>query len=195
MEPSDALIADLAALSDALDEPGVDLASLVRLLGESCRLAVGSYLGFSITLVGAGGPVSLSVLEDLGDPSEIRTSVMFTLDASGDHPAGSELTLYAGTPGAFVDLAADLAYVLGGSSEAVQLDRHLTPPDPGRGAAGLAAMSRENQALGILLGRGHDPERARTELRRLARADATSLDAAAQQVIDSTARAFPVERL
>jgi hypothetical protein len=197
VELSDAVVADLAALTAALDEPDTDLAKLIQRLGDSCTLAVGSYLGFSITLIVDQTPISFSVLEDFLDPSEILTSVMFPLNALGEHALGehapgSEVTLYAGTPGAFVDLAADLAYALSAKPDAVQLDQHLTPPDPALGAAGLATMSRRNQAIGILLDRGHDPDDILTELHRLARLDAISVETAAQQLIESAMR--PTQR-
>jgi hypothetical protein len=192
VELSDAVVADLAALTDALDEPDTDLAKLIQRLGDSCTLAVGSYLGFSITLIVDQTPISFSVLEDFLDPSEILTSVMFPLNALGEHAPGSEVTLYAGTPGAFVDLAADLTYALSAKPDAVQLDQHLTPPDPALGAAGLATMSRRNQAIGILLDRGHDPDDILTELHRLARLDAISVETAVQQLIESAMR--PTQR-
>jgi hypothetical protein len=188
MDISDAVAADLAALTAALDDPDTDLVELVQRLGISCSLAVTSYLGFSISLVIDQVPVSVSVLEDFLDPSEILTSVMFPLSALGDHAPGGEVVLYAGTPGAFVDLAADVAYALRTRPDAVQLDRHRIPPDPALGAVGLTALSRHNQAIGILLDRGHDPDEALTELHRLARQDAISLQVAVQQLIDSTVR-------
>jgi hypothetical protein len=188
VEISDAITADLAALSDALEEPGADLALQVQRLGESCAFAVKSYLGFSITLVVGEVPVSFTVLEDFLDPSEILTSVMLPLTAVGDHASGSEVVLYAGTAGAFVDLAADLTFALQAGPDVIQLDQHLTPPDPELGVAGLRALSQQNQAIGILLDRGYDSGEALTELHRLARLDAISVEVAAQQLIDSTVR-------
>jgi hypothetical protein len=187
VELSDAVAADLAALTGALGDPGVGLVEQIQRLGESCALAVQSYLGFSITIVVDGVPVSLSVLEDFLDPSEILTSVRLPLGAMGEPAAGIQLILYAGTAGAFVDLAADFAFALGVGGDAVQLDRHLTPPDPALGAIGLATLARQNQAIGVLLERGHDQDGARAELHRLARLNAISLDAAVQQLLASTA--------
>jgi hypothetical protein len=184
VEVSDAVTADLAALSEALEDPDADLAELVHRLGDSCSLAVGSYLGFSISLVVDEVVVSVSVLEEFLDPSEIATSVMFSLTALGDHAPGGEIVLYAGTPGAFVDLAADLTYALRAGPDAVRLDQHLTPPDPALGASGTA-LSEQNQAIGILLERGHDHDKALAELKRLARLDAISVQSAAQRLIKS----------
>ena len=140
MELSDAVAADLAALSDALDDPDADLAELVQRLGDRCAIAVGSYLGFSISLVIDEVAVSVTVLEEFLDPSEIVTSVMFSLRALGDHAPVGEVVLYAGVPGAFVDLAADLSYALNAGRDTVRLDQHLTPPDPGLGVVGLDGL-------------------------------------------------------
>jgi hypothetical protein len=52
----------------------------------------------------------------------------------------------------------------------------------------LRALSQQNQAIGILLDRGYDSGQALTELHRLARLDAISVEVAAQQLIDSTVR-------
>jgi hypothetical protein len=184
VELSDAVAADLAALSEAIDEPDADLAILVQQLGASCALAVSSYLGYSITLIVAEVPVSFAVLEEFLDPREVLASVMVPLNALGDHTLGSEIVLYAGTPGAFVDLAADLNYAL--RAEAVRLDQHLLPPDPGLGGAGFTRLSRQNQAIGILVDRGYGPDDALAELRQVAERRAISVDAVAEQLIDST---------
>jgi hypothetical protein len=185
---SDAVAADLAALTDALDEPDADLAILIQRLCDSCALSVGSYLGLCITLIINDLPTSFSVLEDFLDPAEVLTSVMFPLDALGGYAPGSAVILYAGSPGAFVDLAADLSYALGARPDAVQLDQHLSPPDPAVGDTGLAAMSQHNQALGILLDRGLDLDEGVTELQRRARLDANSMQTAAQQLLYASVR-------
>jgi hypothetical protein len=191
VELSDAVAADLAALSASLEEPGADLALLVQRLGDSCALAVPSYLGVSISLAVGSMPLSFSVLEEFLDPSEILTSVMFALSPIDEHGSGSQVILYAGTLGAFVDLAADLTYALGAGPDAVQLDQHLTPADLARRDVGLTAISRRNQALGILLDRGHDLDDALTELQRHAGREGISLDMVAQRLIDSSVRPPP----
>jgi hypothetical protein len=188
VEISDAVTADLAALSDAIEEPGADLTLLMQRLSDSCALAVTSYLGFSITIVVGEVPVTFTVLEDFLDPNEILTSIMLPLSVAGDRASRSEIVLYAATGGAFVDLAADLTYALHAGPDLVQLDHHLTPPDPALRAAGLGALSHQNQAIGILLDRGYKSGEALTELHRLAGLHAISVDMAARQLIDSTIR-------
>ncbi len=184
MDRSDAIAQDLAALSRSLDEPGADLAQMVRQLGDSCTRAVASYTGFSITLMIDGMRVTFAALDDSVGSSGIGTSVMFPVAATAGHGTGSEVILYAATPGAFVDLAADLNYAFALGPDVVQLDRHLTPPDLDA-ETGLASMSRYHQALGILLDRGLDEDQARAELQRLANRDAVSLDSTAQTLLDS----------
>jgi hypothetical protein len=110
------------------------------------------------------------------------------LGALGDHAPGSEVILYAGTPGAFVDLATDLSYALSARPDAVQLDQHLTLPDAAVGDTGLAAMSQHNQALGILLDRGLDLDEGVAELQRRAQLDASSVQDAAQQLLYDSVR-------
>ena len=55
--------ADLRSLTDALDEPGIDLEGLLRALLEDIRLAVPSYLGLTITSIIDGYPVTLTALD------------------------------------------------------------------------------------------------------------------------------------
>jgi hypothetical protein len=197
VELSDAVAADLAALSHGLDDPDADLADLTELVqrfGDRCATAVRSYLGFSISLVIDEVAVSVSVLEDFLDPSEIVTSVMLPLSALGDHAADGEIVLYAATPGAFVDLAADLTYALGSGPDGVRLDENLTPPDPALGVNGLTTLSRQNQAIGVLLDRGYESDEALIELHRLARRDSVSVETAARRLVESAVQ-LPVREL
>ena len=96
--------------------------------------------------------------------------------------------LYAATPGAFVDLAADLTYALQVGPDVLALDAHLTPSCDGSRLHGFADMTHINQAIGILIGGGRSPERAATELRRLADLAETTVRVAAHQVIHATTR-------
>jgi hypothetical protein len=101
---------------------------------------------------------------------------------------GSDLVLYAATPGAFIDLAADLNYALGLHPAALTLDDDLTEPVSGTGITGLTSQSTINQALGVLIDRGHTPEAARQELNRLAALDSGQLHHAADAILRSTTR-------
>jgi hypothetical protein len=123
-----------------------------------------------------------------------ETSLRLPLSALGNAGLLGALVFYAGNPGAFVDLAADLSFALGLGPDVVALDQDLTPiSDPAglTGLTGLAEMSQVNQAIGILIERGHVPHSARTELHRLANLAQTTPPAAAQQLMH-TARASGV---
>ena len=86
---------------------------------------------------------------------------MIPLSPVVDGAAAIGLILYAGTPGAFTDLAADLAWLSGRDLSDFALDQHLTDLD---GHDGLAALSLINQAIGALIANGHTPEQADREL-------------------------------
>ena len=75
---------------------------------------------------------------------------------------------YAGVPGAFVDLAADLAFGLSVPYGCFRLDEDLTPTLLESGVVGVKETSTVNQAIGALIGRGHTPETAQAELGRQA---------------------------
>lgn len=98
------------------------------------------------------------------------------------------MVLYAATPGAFVDLAADLAWVLRLEPTALALDQHLVVPVSSDGLVGLAEHATINRAIGVLIARGHTPASARGELRRQADLDSGDVPAAAQRVLDSILR-------
>lgn len=72
--------------------------------------------------------------------------------------------LYAATPGAFVDLAADLSWLAGLELDEFALDQHLNlPVDPETAGVGQAA-SLINQAIGVLVARGRTLGAASDEL-------------------------------
>jgi hypothetical protein len=110
------------------------------------------------------------------------------LDPLSGVDAGRVVVFYAGHPGAFVDLAADLQRVHGLDGPAV-LDDHLTdtcdPPRP-CGITGLEELSDINRAIGVLITRGHTPAEAHAELRRRAAAGGHGLADTARHVLTST---------
>ena len=169
MEISAALVADLTSLTDSLDQPDTDLEALLRALADDTRRAVRSYLGLTMTLIVDGYPVTLTAMDEFADPGDIATSALLPLPALCDAEPGSVIVFYAGKAGAFVDFAADLSFALGLGLDVIVLDEHLTPPRAVSGLTGLVEMSQVNQAIGILIERGHTPEGARTELHRFAR--------------------------
>ena len=78
---------------------------------------------------------------------------------------GSTIIFYAGVPGAFVDLAADLSYSLGLPPGTVVLDEDTAAPLSESGLTGAAESSTVNQAIGVLIDRGYTPATAGAHLR------------------------------
>lgn len=191
MDISARLAHGLAALSQSLDSPGVDLEAGLRTLIADLRRAVASYTGLTLTITLDGQDVSVTVRDDEATtPVRMKhaTSLLIPLDALTPAGTAGTLLLYAATPGAFVDLAADLSFALGGNGSRLVLDGHLDPPAVSTGITGLREHSAINQAIGVLIGRGHTPESAREELHRLAALDHDDLPAAAERLIRSTRR-------
>jgi hypothetical protein len=162
-----ALAADLGLLTDALD--GVDVAATLTLLTSDVAAAVSSYVGLSLRLSSGGDQVELTTLADEETVARVVTSLR--VPVSRQEPAPGEsvmIVLYATTPGAFVDLAADLAWLTGRELAGVGLDLDLGLALHARASTSLRSGSTVNQALGVLLGRGLSPDEASDELDALA---------------------------
>ncbi|BBY03261.1 hypothetical protein [Mycobacterium seoulense] len=189
-----ALAADLGILTVALDEPGADVLHSLHQLGVDAQAAVPSYLGLSVSVDGSDPPFTFTTVED-GAADHIRTSLRLTLPGVGDCRASPSvaLTLYAGTPGTFVDLAADLAWLTGRPPSDFALDQHLSVPAESDAGTYLRAASVINQAIGVLIGRGYTPGQTRSELDT--RADGAGIDrlTAAQVMLDTLTAEDPSE--
>lgn len=188
MDVSAALAADLAALTRALDDPDIDLETGLRDLAADLKRAVSSYTGLSMTIALDGHDVIFTV----DDEPTIRpvTSLLIPLTAAADAahiPARTvgTLLLRAAAAGAFVDLSADLSYALGVDPATLVLDAHLTASVSRSAATGLDTHFAIDQAIGVLIGRGHTPHAARDELHRLAGLDHGGLRSAAETLIRS----------
>ncbi|MDT4951025.1 MAG: hypothetical protein QOJ37_3620 [Pseudonocardiales bacterium] len=191
MDISAALAADLAVLTQALDTDDADLETQLNALTADLQLAVTSYTGMTMTIALDGRTVSFSVHDNPTSAASPATSLLIPLAALTTTDTASTLLLYAATPGAFVDLAADLRYTLGIGPATLVLDGHLTAPATGPGMIGLDTHFALDQAIGVLIGRGHTPETARDELHRLASLDHGDLHAAAEQIILSASPPTP----
>ena len=182
MNLSAALAADLGLLSAAIQNTDGGLEPVLESLATELHGAVDSYVGLTITIAAEGHRISFTTSE----PGAIaKTSLSIPLAAVAGSEAGSSLVLYATTPGAFVDLAADLAWVLEVKPSALVLDQHVALPPPSDGVTGLRELATINRAIGALIERGHTPESARAQLREYANADSGDMPAAAQRVLDS----------
>ena len=165
MKMGAALAADLGILTAALDQPGADVLHTLHQLGVDAQAAVPTCLGLRITVDGSDPPFTFSTLED-GAADDVRTSLRLTLPGVGDGRASPSvaLTLYAGTPGTFVDLTADLAWLTGRPPSDFALDQHLSVPAGSDAGTYLRAASVINQAIGVLIGRGYTLQQAHREL-------------------------------
>ena len=187
MTISPGLAAELGLLTQALDLPGIDTAETLTRLAADAQTAVESYLGLSVVITANRAKFDFTVLNAGTRPEHIRTSVLVPLSpgpADGSAAAASvALILYAATPGAFIDLAADLSWITGRALPDFQLDQHRTLPDSATNPSPLAAMSSIDQALGVLIGRGSTPEQAERDLYERAAAAGIELVAAATLVL------------
>jgi hypothetical protein len=149
---SESTAAALALLTRAADDPDIDLEERMHAAIAAVEFAVTSYLGLTLTITVQGHEVSFTA----GDHSENQagTSLRIPLSLGPATEAASTLTLFAATPGAFVDLAADLSYALGTPNVDLALDEHLAEAN-NAGVTGLAEYSVINQAAGVLINRGH----------------------------------------
>ena len=171
-----ALASDLASLTAALGTPGTDLEALLAGLSESIRLAVPSCVGLSMTVVVDGFPLTLATVDEV---AEVAASMRLPLSALGVAGPGCVVVFYSANPGAFVDLAADAAFALGGDHPVLDADLH---PPVATGLGGLDALSAVNRAIGFLIGEGWTSEEADAELHLRARAAGTSRHIAALHV-------------
>lgn len=191
MDVPAALAADLGLLSAAIQDSGGGLEPGLRSLVKDLRRAVGSYLGLTMTIAVDGNEISFT----LSEPTEAATSLRIPLPAVAGSPAGSALVLYAATPGAFVDLAADLAWTLALDPSALVLDEDLGMPVSSDGVIGLREHATINRAIGALMERGHSLHSARTELHRRAAPHSGNVPAVAQRILNGLRRPPLPERV
>jgi hypothetical protein len=125
-------------------------------------------------------------------PDDVTTSLRVPLrvdDGTGAVLVGPvRVTFYATRPGAFTDLAADLAHAQGLDPDRLELDRDR-PPRTGSDMRGLERLSIIHRAVGVLIARGVDPEAAHAHLTADARAASEPLVDHARRVIEDAVRA------
>jgi hypothetical protein len=147
-----------------------------------------SYCGFRLTIVENQWPVTLAAFAG-GPDVPVRTSLRLPLGlVSRTIDPESRVVFFAGTPGAFVDLTADLSHALGGvpvehqtpaadggdgsgtpvdgQRRAIKIDADLPLLSRKSGLTGLAELTVLNRAIGMLVDQGHDIDQAHQLLRR-----------------------------
>jgi hypothetical protein len=153
------------------------LGELLDALIRELATSVLSYRGLQVTISSNGFPLVLTALADDGQDGAVATSLRVPLALlDSGFAAESWIVFYAGTPGAFVDLAADLAFAFragrtteladGSAWHAIQLDADPPPRTRGFGMSGLTELSTINRAVGVMIGRGQHPDHAHATLRR-----------------------------
>lgn len=194
MKISAALAADLGILTAALDEPGADVLHSLHQLGVDAQAAVPTCLGLRITVDGSDPPFTFTIFEE-GAADGVRTSLRLTLPGVGDGWASPSvaLILYARTPGTFVDLAADLAWLTGRPPSDFALDQHLSAPAGSDAGTSLRAASVINQAIGVLIGRGYTTRQAHSKLDTQADGAGTDRYTTAQSILDTLTAEDPAD--
>jgi hypothetical protein len=154
-------------------------------LAAAVAAVVPSYLGLSVVVTRHDPAFTLTVLDDGGTAGDIGTSILLTWPKPADSHAVAAVAfiLYARSPGAFVDLAADVSWLTGGPPTDFVLDAHLGAPTEPDSATLIAATSAINQAIGVLIGRGYTAEHAHRELDAQAVQSGTERLAAAQFIL------------
>lgn len=181
MDATAGLLNQLRALAlDARDD-GATLTASLTTLQAGLGHAVPSYLGLQLTITQNGYPVVLTA----GPPGPTVTTSLrlpLTLISVGCQ-TGSQLIIFATTPGAFVDLNADLCHAFGGTNPAIVLDADLPPISQLVGLSGSTELGEINRAVGVLIERGTDPDLAHGTLRRHAAAAGLEPHAFALEVL------------
>jgi hypothetical protein len=178
------LFSDLAVPDPMTGQP-IDLETSLMALTAALKHAVPSYRGLVLTLVVDEQPVSVTSAEP-ADISDIATSLCLSLAWVPLLAADSQITFYAAVPGTFVDLAADLSFILG--SEALRLDDEL-PSALVTDLAGVRSLFAVNEAVGVLIDHGHTPDGAQRRLRHMADTSGVSVHRAAEVVISKPSSA------
>jgi hypothetical protein len=112
VDSSAALLRDLLQLSSSAGLGDHELDAQLAALVTSLRAAVPTYRGMDMTVYDAHQPVRLTAFLDIDDGA-ITTSLRLPFAVFGaDFHRDSRVVFYATTPGAFVDLAADLGHAL-----------------------------------------------------------------------------------
>ena len=199
MDLLSAVVHHLGTLTDDLDEPGADLQAMLEVLLDDVTTAVPSFCGLRIELTGPAYPlvdlwVPRQAAESAPEPARsppVRASLQVPVPPLASAKTVTTLTFYAGASAAFDVLAADLRLACGLDGEIVVDEHlHLWPPaggdkdrDDDRGTDAVDQAVVINQALGLLIGLGHLPEAAWSELRRQAHVHGIDTSARARQLL------------
>jgi hypothetical protein len=180
-----ALTTDLAALTDALDDPGGDLQAMLDVLIDDLTTAVPSFIGLRMTVRTNETTVTIIAMDPQLTPTTRATLQLPLHQITGAAPMATVLLLYASEPRVFTELAALTRRVFDLVGEVV-LDGHLPaaedPPAPS-GISGLDDAALINMAIGVLIDQGYTPEQTCNELARRAAQHHTSVSDTARALL------------
>ena len=192
MDLPGAVLAHVQDLTASIGHDDRDLNDTLAALTTALLSTATSYCGLQLTIVDSQWAVTLTAFTDSHDVP-VGTSLRLPLGLVSTTVDGeSRVVFYAGIPGAFTDLAADLSHALGGvpvdgqsytadnadprgprvdrHRKVIELDTDLPPISRVSGLTGLAELTVLNRAMGMLIQQGHDIEEAHLVLRREAAA-------------------------
>lgn len=214
MELTAALRADLALLTEALHDPlsppAPHIMESAGHLAASARLAARSYLGLTVivataqtwdgtTLLGEQVLLRFTVLDDEAEAADAATSLRLPLpkpppwDGRTTNTLDVAVILYAATPGAFMDLAADLSFLTGVELVDTVLDADRALATQADATGFMLAESVIHQAIGVPITRGRTPNQATVELDALALAAGTDRTVEASRILDTLAYATSID--
>jgi len=159
---------EVVALRDALHQlaAAADLEGGLASLLADLRKASPSSVGLEVTTVVAGQDVRVAHFLPGIRATDVASSLQVPLRAE---PQGTSLsgpvrvTFYATRPGAFVDLAADLAHAQGLPLDRLELGE-TRPASTTAGVRGLERVSVIHRAVGVLIAQGVHPDDAQARL-------------------------------
>jgi hypothetical protein len=199
------VLAHIHDLATSIGDDDRDMSDALVALTTALLSTASSYCGFQLTVVDNEWPVTLAAFTD-GHDVPVEASLHLPLGLVSPTIDGeSRVVFYAGVPGAFTDLAADLSHALGGVSvdqrssaadgadpgepgvdghrKVIMLDADLSPISRASGLTGLAELTVVNRAIGMLVDQGHDIEQAHQLLRRDAAAEGVEPQTYAARII------------
>lgn len=171
-------------LSAAITADGPGLSSDLDALSDAPAAAVSSYLGFTIAtkqFVISWGP---HLPTRPGVPIRAGSTLRWSLNPTATPEAGVMLVLFAAKAGAWVDLSADLAWLIQCPPQHLTIDGDLSAR-VSLDHTDLIEASIVNQAIGALIGQVHRTGEAHKELDARARASNTDRVRAARSLLDN----------
>jgi len=146
-----ALAENIRDLFDGLDQSPSQVEESLGSLRRDLKLAVRSSVGLTLTIaMEPDQRITLTSIDHFTESSDIVTSLRLPMSWASME-TGSMIILYAGVPGAFVDLAADLSYSLRLPPGTIVLDEDTTAPVSESGLTGTTESSTVNQAATRIL--------------------------------------------